>query len=303
MKSSLVDKLLISSENLYLKIKKTWESERTHRIVSNTLVAVFLISLLLFFLIKKGFIPSKGALQAFSNPFFSIEISFTLLLLTEIVSMIFVLPKSVAKSVAKQFELLSLIFLRHGFQEFSAVHSLDWHEMIQPVQHMFVYGAVSLFIYFIIGIVYKKQRHILICKTEKAQQNFVRFKRAISLLLLFAFIIIVALDFNELMLHGVYVSSFHTFFTVLIFSDILVLLITIRYALDYRTMYRYSAFILATIFIRIALTSTPYYDVIIGGTASLYLLFLVLTYNYFETSREIKKAEIQKTKITTTPKK
>ncbi len=297
MKRSLVDKILILAENLYLKIKESWETERSHRIISNTLVAVFLLSLFLFFLIKNGLIPAKGILQAFANPFFSIEISFTFLLLTEIVSMIFVLPKSVAKSVAKQFELLSLIFLRHGFQEFSDVHSLDWHEMIKPVQHMFVYGAVSLFIYFIIGIVYRKQRQILICRTDRAQRNFVRFKRGISLLLLVAFIVIVLLDFKELVLHGIYVSSFHTFFTVLIFSDILVLLITIRYALDYRTMYRYSAFILATIFIRIALTSTPYYDVMIGGAASLYLLFLVLTYNYFEATKRPKQGVIPNTKI------
>jgi len=286
MKFAFIDHILIAAEKLYLKIKTHWETERTHRMVSNLLVAMFLVSLILFVLIKNGIVPAKGILQAFANPFFSIEISFTFLLLTEIISMIFVLPKSVAKSVAKQFELLSLIFLRHGFQEFSAVHSLDWKEMIKPVEHMFVYGAVSLFIYFIIGMVYKKQRRILICKTDAAQRNFVRFKRGISLLLLVAFLIVVLLDFKDLFLRGIYVSSFHTFFTVLIFSDILVLLITIRYALDYRTMYRYSAFILATIFIRIALTSTPYYDVMIGATASVYLLLLVLTYNYFETGKE-----------------
>ncbi len=284
----MIDRLLIYGEKLYLKIKNLWETERMHRIISNTLVVIFLVSLGLYFLIHKGLIPEKGVLKPFANPFFSIELSFTTLLLTEIISMLFVLPKSVAKSVTKQFELLSLIFLRHGFQEFSNVHSLDWHEMVQPVKHMFVYGAVSLFIYFIIGIVYKKQRHIIICHTDRAQRNFVRFKRVISLLLLIAFLVIVFSDFKDLLLYSIYVTSFHTFFTILIFSDILVLLITIRYALDYRTMYRYSAFILATIFIRIALTSKPYYDVIIGSAASLYLLFLVLTYNYFEASRKPK---------------
>jgi len=297
LKQYFTDKILIVAEKLYLKVKDNWETEKAHRIISNSLVTIFLLSLLFFFLIKNEIIPAKGILKAFGNPFFSIEISFTFLLLTEIVSMIFVLPKSVAKSVAKQFELLSLIFLRHGFQEFSDVHSLDWHEMVKPVQHMFVYGAVSLFIYFIIGIVYKKQRHILICRTDRAQRNFVRFKRTISLLLLLAFVIIIALDFKQLILKSIYVSSFHTFFTVLIFSDILVLLITIRYALDYRTMYRYSAFILATIFIRIALTSTPYYDVIIGAAASLYLLFLVLTYNYFESTPKSQYGAIPNTKI------
>jgi len=288
----MIDKFLISGEKLYLKIKNIWETERMHRIISNFLVFLFLASLLIYFLIHYNLIPEKGILKRFANPFFSIEISFTTLLLTEIISMIFVLPKSVAKSVTKQFELLSLIFLRHGFQEFSNVHSLDWHEMVKPVERMFVYGTVSLFIYFIIGIVYKKQRHIIICHTDRAQRNFVRFKRFISLLLLVAFLAIVISDFKDLLLYGIYVTSFHTFFTILIFSDILVLLITIRYALDYRTMYRYSAFILATIFIRIALTSKPYYDIIIGSGAALYLLFLILTYNYFEASRKPKHHEV-----------
>lgn len=281
-----MNKLFIFLENLYLKIKHFWETERMHRLISNTLVAIFVFSLLLYFLVDKSILPETGILKSFKNPFFSIDISFTTLLLTEIVSLIFVLPKSVAKSVAKQFELLSLIFLRHGFQEFSKVHSLDWESMLAPVQHMFIYGFVSLVIYFIIGIVYKKQRHILICRTDLAQQNFVRFKRGISMLLLIAFLVIVITDFSDLIQHGIYVSSFHTFFTMLIFSDILVLLITIRYALDYRTMYRYSAFILATIFIRIALTAHAYYDVIIGVSAALYLLMLVLTYNYFQSKKE-----------------
>jgi len=281
-----MSKLFIFLEKLYLKIKNFWETERMHRLISNALVTIFISSLLLYFLVDNKILPETGILKSFKNPFFSIDISFTSLLLTEIISLIFVLPKSVAKSVAKQFELLSLIFLRHGFQEFSQVHSLDWESMLAPVQHMFVYGFVSLVIYFIIGIVYKKQRHMLICKTDLAQKNFVRFKRAISMLLLIAFLVIVIIDFSDLIQHGIYVSSFHTFFSVLIFSDILVLLITIRYALDYRTMYRYSAFILATIFIRIALTAQAYYDVIIGVSAALYLLMLVLTYNYFETKSE-----------------
>ena len=281
--------MLISGEKLYLKIKDVWETEHMHRIISNLLVFVFLLSLILYFLTSQNLLPEKGILSSFINPFFSIEVSFTMLLLTEIVSMIFVLPKSVAKSVTKQFELLSLIFLRHGFQEFSKVHSLHWNDMFKPVEYMFVYGTASLFVYFIIGIVYKKQRHIIICRTDKAQRNFVRFKRVISLLLLIAFFVITTIDFNNLIINNIYTASFHTFFTILIFSDIMILLITYRYALDYRTMYRYSAFILATIFIRIALTSHPYYDILIGSTAALYLLFLVLTYNYFEGAKKIRK--------------
>ncbi len=281
-----MNKVLNFSEKLYLKIKSVWETERMHKLISNVLVAIFLGSLIMFFLVHYQILPQKGILKSFANPFFSINISFTALLLTEIVSLIFVLPKSVAKSVAKQFELLSLIFLRHGFQEFSQVHSITLQSMLEPVEHMFMYGFVSLLIYLIIGIVYRNQRHIWICSTDVQQRNFVRFKRAISLLLLVTFIVIVSLDFKTLLSSGVFNSSFHTFFTMLIFSDILVLLITIRYTLNYRTMYRYSAFILATIFIRIALSSVTYYDVIIGLSGAVYLLLLVLTYNYFQKVNE-----------------
>ncbi len=284
-------KLLGILEIIYLKIKDKWEADITHKYVSNVLVFVFLLSLFLYFLIVNNWIKPVGFLVNFANPFYSIELSFTFLLLTEIISMLFVLPKSVAKSVTKQFELLSLIFLRHGFQEFSQIQSLDWADMEHPVKYMFAYGFASLMIYLIVGIVYRKQKHILICHTSQQQANFIRFKRSISLILLVAFLIILSIDIKTLMNKGVFESSFHVFFTVLIFSDILILLLTTRYILSYRAMYRYSAFILATIFIRIALTATPFYDMIIGLFASLYLLFLVMTYNYFE-AKKIKNKNI-----------
>jgi len=292
-----VQKILYLLEDTYLRIKQAWESDIAHKYISNILVLIFVSSLVIYFLVSKEIIPSKGFLKSFENPFYSIELSFTVLLITEIISMLFVLPKSVAKSVTKQFELLSLIFLRHGFEQFSHIHSFRWVEMIDPVKHMFAYGFASLVIYFIIGIVYKKQKHILICHTEKQQRNFVRFKRAISLGLLVAFLFIVFSDLQELFYTGTFRTSFHIFFTVLIFSDILILLITTRYILSYRAMYRYSAFILATIFIRLALTATPYYDMVIGIIASIYLLLLVLTYNYFESTKLGKNQSIIQNKL------
>ncbi len=287
-----MNKILDILEKFYLRIKEAWESEVAHKHISNLLVFIFLSSLVLYFLVSRNLLPAKGFLKSFENPFYSIELSFTMLLITEIISMLFVLPKSVAKSVTKQFELLSLIFLRHGFEQFSHIHSFRWIEMIDPVKHMFAYGFASLLIYFIIGIVYKKQKHIIICHTEKQQRNFVRFKRAISVMLLIAFLFIVFSDLQELFYTGTFNTSFHIFFTVLIFSDILILLITTRYILSYRAMYRYSAFILATIFIRLALTASPYYDMIIGISASIYLLLLVLTYNYFESTKLAKNQSI-----------
>ena len=66
-----------------------------------------------------------------------------------------------------------------------------------------------------------------------------------------------------------------------IFSDIIIVLIALRYTLSYLRIFRYSAFVLATIFIRLALTSEIYYNIIIGVFASVYVLILTVFYNYF----------------------
>ncbi|SDA88909.1 hypothetical protein SAMN03080617_03124 [Algoriphagus alkaliphilus] len=52
------------------------------------------------------------------NIFFSIELAFNVLLIFEAMSLIFLFPDSVADSVGKQFEIISLILLRDAFKEF-----------------------------------------------------------------------------------------------------------------------------------------------------------------------------------------
>ena len=91
---------------------------------------------------------------------------------------------------------------------------------------------------------------------------------------------------------GTYLHSFKSFYTVLIFSDIVIVLIALRYTLNYYKIFRYSAFVLATILIRISLSAKPVIDVIIGVAATIFVLILTLAYNYFsnELPEKIKKA-------------
>ena len=89
------------------------------------------------------------------------------------------------------------------------------------------------------------------------------------------------MDVKTLITTGTYLHSFKTFYTVLIFSDIIIVLIALRYTLNYNKIFRYSAFVLATILIRVSLSTKPYYDVIIGVVASLFMLTVTIVHNYF----------------------
>ncbi len=269
------------SELTYNRLKQLWENQTTNKLVSYSLVIIFILSVIISYLDRSNLISLGRFDDYFANPFFAIDITFTLLLILELLSLIFVLPKSVAKSVGKQFELLSLIFIRSGFKEFSHIENFEWNAMTSSVINMFAYAFGALAIFIILGVNNKLQLHTRLTDTEDDQKEFIQAKKVLALLLLMAFIIVGFYDIKTLMQTGDYLHSFHSFYTVLIFSDIIIVLIALRYTLNYYKIFRYSAFVLATILIRISLSIEAFYDVIIGVITAVFVLLLTLSYNYF----------------------
>jgi hypothetical protein len=288
----MLKRFLTYTNVFYEKLKLLWESKASLRLTSSILVFSFIICSIASVLVINDFVNLGIFNEHFRNPFFSIEIVFTMLLITELFGLIFMLPKSVAKSVGKQFELLSLIFLRDGFKEFSHIGTdFSWLSLKEPLVNMTIYGFGAIAIFSILGFTYKLQKHVKLTNTEDHQEQFIRLKKLLALFLLIAFAVVGFLDINALVQTGNYLHSFKTFYTVLIFSDIIIVLIALRYTLNYYKIFRYSAFVLATILIRISLSAQTYYDVFIGIAAALFILVLTLTYNYFlkELPEKIKK--------------
>ena len=161
------------------------------------------------------------------------------------------------------------------FWHFLEISSLVYSNFL----HKDAYGSLAIFI--IIGVYYKTQKRIRLTESEEEHQQFKDFKKLVSLLLLSVFIIIGMRDIWSLLEKGSYYSSFNTFYTVLIFSDILIVLIAMRFTLEYPKIFRYSAFVLTTVLIRISLTAPPYINAALGITASLFLLAMTIAFNYF----------------------
>ncbi len=275
------DYILSNAERTFDGIKTHWESHSVNKSISSFLVLVFIVGISLSYASSKQWIHLGVLQNYFANPFFAIEIVFTLLLIIELLSLVFILPKSVAHAVGKQFELLSLIFIRSGFKEFGRLHQLHWEKIPVELYHMLAFALAALVIFIVMGFNYKLQMHSKLRVNEKDQNEFVQAKKVLALLLLLTFILIGTWDVIHLLKTGIYLHSFDKFYSVLIFSDIIIVLIALRYTLSYYRIFRYSAFVLATIFIRLALTSDIYFNVIIGVLAAVYVLFLTISYNYF----------------------
>jgi hypothetical protein len=69
---------------------------------------------------------------------------------------------------------------------------------------------------------------------------------------------------------------FHGFYTILILTDILVVLLSQCFQPSFYAVFRNSGFALSTLIIRIALAAPPFYNVVLGISAAIFAILLTL---------------------------
>jgi len=254
-----------------------WESPRSTRWISNLIVVFFslglVVPLLQFFGISSPF-PTL-------SPFFAVEIAFTILLVFEIFGLIFLLPKSVADSIGKQFEIISLLLLRDAFKEFGHyMGDLTWEpELLVELLPMVADGFGAVLIFGMTGLFYRTQKHQKITQNNEEQAEFIAIKKVISMYLALIFILIVLLDVSTALTTGLVSFSIQSFYTLLIFTDLFILIFSLRYSSKYFNLFRYSSFALATLFLRLTISAPAYYNVLLAVIAGALVLGVTYIYN------------------------
>lgn len=257
-----------------------WEHERMHRRFALGLIVVFLGALVSIELNRQGLLPASLAAHTPTNHFHAVNLAFTLVLILEVVSLIFTLPCSFSKSVGKQFEILSLILLRDAFKELSYfAEPITVGTELTPVFHILGYGFGALAIFALLGVYYRIQ-------PGKKQDmglphdlfRFVAAKKGIALLILVTFVVLGLGNLYNKIAGLPHIDFFPVFYTLLIFTDILVVLISQCFRPSFHAVFRNSGYALSTLFIRLALAAPPMYDVALGIVAALFSIALTLAW-------------------------
>lgn len=270
------------STRLFDRLEALWEGAAVQRSLATVLVGAFLASIAVIEINRLGWLPEPFAGRLPTNHLAAIYVAFTLLLLIEVVGLVFALSHSVADSVGKQFELLSLILLRKAFLEVAHFpEPIVWAQVAPAVPRVAADVAGALLIFVVLGFYYRSQRHVPITTLVDDGSSFVAVKKALALGLLLALAVLGAHDGWRFAALGQKERFFETFYTLLIFTDVLIVLVSLRYSSQYRVVFRYSGFAAATVLIRMALTAPPYVNAAIGFGAALYALALTLSYNAF----------------------
>ena len=243
-----------------------WEKDSTQKAVAGVLIFVFILALAVIEMKRQGWIAGGVAELVPNSHYMAINLAFTLVLVLEVVSLIFTLPCSIAKAVGKQFEILALILLRSAFKALADFpEPITVTENIQELWVILADGGGAITIFALLGVYTLLRRQLdETIKGGPILFKFVAAKKLVALVMLGIFIWMGIKNSLLIMTGQTPFNFFQSFYTVLIFSDILLVLIAQRFLPEFRAVFRNSGFALATLLIRLALTAPPFYDVGIG---------------------------------------
>jgi hypothetical protein len=224
-----------------------------------------------------------------SNYLKAIYTPFSLLLFYEVFTLVIILPRSIVVFIGKQFEIVTLIAIRNFFHDI-ADYDIDLSNPSREFFESIGYDLIGALIMFFLTIMYYK----LYNRRNQAKtidlRKYVNLKKrlsvALSILLLGVSIYSLstwALEIKDAHLNltgfpNPNMVFFKDFFTIMIFVDVALLIISFIYFKSYDVIFRNAGFIISTILIRIALTAHKPYNIYISISAMLLGVILMLLY-------------------------
>jgi hypothetical protein len=287
------------SETLYQKFLSDNSKEKSEKIILIVAIISFLIHLTLIGLVHFNIIDI-GQSSLLKNPVAAIYTPFSFILVYEVYLLIFYLPKSTSIYVSKQYEIITLIVFRRLFKDLSNLNLTEnWFNDKNDLQFTFdLITAILLFYLIYLFHIHRSKIHETI--NEKKQdlrriKEFIGVKKwiAIALVPILVFVSIYSFlswTLGVFQLNYITVLSFKNinniffeqFFTILIITDVLLLLFSFFHTDHFHKVIRNSGFIISTILIRISFSVDGIINNSLILAAVIFGLLVVIIHNKFE---------------------
>jgi len=223
----------------------------------------FILHLLLIFLNKYGYINFTFNDTLLLDPISALYTPFSILLVYEVYQLIRTIPESFSSSVGKQYEIATLLVVRDILKRLSEVENTEGWNFSSDLGFLLVECAAFLALLYT-SLTYFKMSNSS-GKSETMADDiaiFVEAKRGIANAMLIIFLIMATYSLyswvGSVQEGGGSVSRiifFLDFFTLLILTDILILLISYWFYTDFGNLARNTGFVLSTVIIRVAISS------------------------------------------------
>lgn len=286
---------------LYAKLLSEKTRHYSERIIVSIAIVSFIVHLSLIFLVDFGVLDLHNYSKLLTNPIAAIYTPFSFILTYEVYLLVFYLPKSTTTYIGKQYEIITLILIRRGFEDLSNLKfTANWFTVQDDLQFTYDLSA-TVILFFLIFIFYKLgQRKIAgtgqQTKLSSETMSFIKTKQVIATGLIPVLVVLAIYSFG----HWVYESFFSIagavnsikdinkiffdeFFTVLILTDVLLLLISFLHTDKFSKVIRNSGFIISTILIKLSFSIDGLLNTFLIVVAVLFGVAILAIHNRYDT--------------------
>ena len=254
-------------------------------------IAGFLIHLALVFLnLKYDVNYFVGLDSLLSNPISALYTPFSFILVYEAFLLIYYFPRSFTTSIAKEYEIISLVLIRKIFED---IPQLDISSGIYNQQSLLLlYDLIAIIIIFYLIFLFRQT--IASIPKRKTNENLVRFisyKKMLSIVLVPILLFLClsnlfdwtySIFINNEIIKNINAVFFIDFFTILILVDVFILLLSFQYTDRYHQIIRNTGFIISTILLRLSFSVSGLPSVILLVIGVLFGLIILRIYRLSE---------------------
>jgi len=232
-----------------------------------------------------------------TNPISAIYTPFSFILVYEIYLLLLYLPRSFSTSISKQFEIVSLIVIRKIFKD---IPSMDFSEnwFNSYINLELLINLIGVLIIFYLIFLFKLNKKRAPIKTSEINlKSFIRSKKIVSLILCLILLFSSVNTFSnwiydltlsyqnyDIVLKDVDDLFFNDFFTYLILTDVVILLISFKFTMGFSKVLRNTGFIISTILLRLSFSASQFFDIILILISVTFALMILKIYNATENS-------------------
>jgi hypothetical protein len=284
------------------KIPTLYDKNITHRskknfqmIIINMAMLSFLAHIFLVFLINH--VDSLSVLKQLvpNNYLAAIYTPFSFILIYEIFELVIAIPQSITHFISKQYEIISLIFIRDVFKDMAHLDDLTLnHENVEVFKEIAMDLGTGLLLFLLLVVFNHINKFRERFGDNREVRTFINVKKSLSLILGIGLLGLAIYSLFDWAITGLNVIShganyhqplklvfFKDFFTVLVFTDIFLMIFSLIYTKSYDVIFRNAAFIISTILIRLSLTSVRPLNIYVALLALGVGIFTSLIFVYY----------------------
>ena len=254
----------VSSVSFYERVLGDTTDERLRSWAINAAIAGFLLHVLACTLHRFSSFDVPDMNGFFDSYLDALYTPFSIILAYEVYELIRAIPESFSVSIGKQFEVMSLLVVRDMFKNLADVENASSGSVDSDVA-LIALEAVAFLVLFTTALYFRWMT--LTSKhdedTDEGVARFVQQKKALACGLAGAYVLLALYSFTSWSLSTLDGESdlsrtvfFLDFFTFLILSDIIILLVSYKHITDFPQLARNTGFVLSTVTIRVGI-GTP----------------------------------------------